>query len=480
MSRTCQVAAGLAALALLAMFGAVAGTIAAEMPSPAQARQGSLATVSDFGAVGDGKADDTAALQKAASSGVGDLRLPRGTYRITRPIVIDLDKVGWTSVLGSGTARIVMAGPGPALRFLGTHDGTAAPESVKPNVWQQQRMPTVDGIEIVGAHEQAVGIEAVGTMKLIVTRVVVREALHGIHLKTRNRNVIISNCHLYKNRGVGLFLDDVNLHQINVTGCHISCNAAGGIVVRAGNVRNLQVSGCDIEGNTVNVLIDSAGSKYGIAEVAVVGCTLQHAGGPDSANVRFIGASAEGTRTWGHLTIADNVLSDVETNIDIQKACEVSIVGNTVWTGYKYSLRIEDSSNVVVGPNMFARNPRYRDREKADDAILIRNCQDVTLTGLHIHAVLRSEAGLVLENCRRCNLTNCSILDCTAAGLLMRNVSQSRVSDCLIRNDLPNRGPWLPLKIVGGKGNMVVDNLLGGPFEVDPRCARASGNVTQP
>ena len=94
--------------------------------------------------------------------------------------------------------------------------------------------------------------------------------------------------------------------------------------------------------------------------------------------------------------------------------------------------------------------------------------------------LLRSRAGLVLENCRRCNLTNCSILDCAGGGVLMKNVSQSRISDCLIRNDLADRGPWLPLKIVGGKGNMVSDNLLGGPLEADPRCARASGNLIQP
>ena len=105
--------------------------------------------------------------------------------------------------LGDGTARIVMAGPGPAIKLLGTHAGSADPKDVKAEVWQRQRMPMVDGLEIVGAHPEATGIEADGTMQLTVTRVSIRECLHGIHLVRLNRNVIVANCHVYHNRGVG-------------------------------------------------------------------------------------------------------------------------------------------------------------------------------------------------------------------------------------------------------------------------------------
>lgn len=156
----------------------------------------------------------------------------------------------------------------------------------------------VDGVEIIGRHEQAVGIEATGTMQITITRVNIRQALHGVHLTTHNRNVIVSNCHLYENRGVGLFLDHVNLHQINVTGSHISYNAGGGIVNRGGNVRNLHVAGCDIEANmgldetkyppTANVLLDSTDAAFDIGEVAITGCTIQHThNAPGAANIRI-------------------------------------------------------------------------------------------------------------------------------------------------------------------------------------------------
>ena len=54
------------------------------------------------------------------------------------------------------------------------------------------------------------------------------------------------------------------------------------------------------------------------------------------------------------------------------------------------------------------------------------------------------------------------------AGLLLKNVTGSRVSDCLISNDREDAGDFTPLKVVGGSGNMIVDNLLGGNPDGDP------------
>ena len=476
----------LTTLFLLAAAVSVALVIAEDMnPPPKGADDGLPAarqrTVRDFGAVGDGKADDTAAIQAAVDAGIGEVCLPRGTYRITRPIVIDLDRVGWTSLSGGGVARILMAGPGPAVKIVGTHEGTASPKTVKPNVYDRQRMPTVDGVEFVGAHPGAGAIQAIGTMKLTVTRLVVRECLHAIHLVKRNRNVIVSDCHLYKNRGVGLYLDDVDLHQINVTGCHISYNGGGGIVVRAGNVRNLQVGTCDIEGNmappdapaTANILIDSSASRAGAAEVAITGCTIQHtAQATDSANIRFIGADATGRR-WGHLTIAGNVLSDVQINIDIVKARGVSITGNTMWKGVRHNLRVRDSSNVVVGPNVSDRNPQYWGQDKAGEGIVFENCRDCTITGLHVNGVRRAPAGLVLADCRRMNVSNCTVLDCENAGLLIKAVTDSLVTGCLIRNDRADAKGWVSLRAIAGGGNVITNNLLGTPPEIDPKCLLA-------
>ena len=189
--------------------------------------------------VGDGMADDTAAIQKLIDT-QGSVRLEKGTYRLTQTLKVDLAKTGFAAISSDGTARLVMSAAGPAIHFVGNHDGTAAPHTIKPAVWETERSPMVEGVEIVGAHAEADGIEATGTMQLTLSRVVVRECRHAVHLTTRNRNVLIANCHFYHNTGIGVFYDHVNLHQSNILGCHISYNGGGGVVSIGGNVRNVR------------------------------------------------------------------------------------------------------------------------------------------------------------------------------------------------------------------------------------------------
>ncbi len=460
--------------------------IASAIPVPAAPE----ANVRDYGAVGDGKTDDTAAIQKAVDAAVGVVRLPKGVYRITEPIVVELDKLGYTSVYGDGVARIVMAGPGPALKLVGTHFKSADPGGFAEDVWDRQRMPLVDGVAVVGDHPEAVGIEAVGTMQLTVSRVHVRNALHGILLSENNRNVIISDSHIYENRGIGIHYDNVNLHQSNITGCHISYNDGGGIVSRQGNVRNIHITGCDIESNmgpenppTANVLIDCRNSTHGTGEVAITGCTIQHNHqSPDSANIRIVGRSnptevLDPVRE-GNVTITGNVLSDVEYNIHLKDCRGVAIAGNTFWMAFTHNLLIEDCSNIVVGPNNFDRNPRYNYGNSLDakNSLVVRNSNDCTFTGLHITNVWNEPAGLVIENCRRINVTNCTILDCDTIGVLLRNVTHSRISDCLIRDDRTDAAS-VSLKASGGEGNMIVNNLLGTAPQIGEDTTHVEGNT---
>ncbi len=431
-----------------------------------------VSTVFDFGAVGDGQTDDTAAIQRAVNASIGEIRFPRGIFRITKTIRVPLDEVGPTSIVANGVARIVMAGSGPAFKFVGTHEGTASPHTVKPNVWQRQRTPMIDGIEIVGGHPEAVGVEATGVMQPLFSRVTVRNALHGIHLTTRNRNVIISECHLYDNRGVGLYLDGLNLHQVNVGNSHISYNKMGGIVVRNSEIRNLQIANCDIEGNmgeatdpTANILIDT--SKGSVREGAIIGCTIQHThNAPNSANIRFIGTSREVANKVGHFCISDNAMSDVAINIHLQNARGVVVTGNTCWKGYQHNLLVEGSSNVVIGPNLFDRNPDYRPKGSTN-GLVFRDCRDCTLSGLHVNNVLDASAGLLLENCSWINVTGCSILDCDKIGLLLKNCNHCRVSDCIIRDTRSGVANPTSISVVGGGENQIGQNLTVGRNNID-------------
>jgi hypothetical protein len=73
-------------------------------------------SVKDFGAVGDGVADDTAAIQAAVTSAVsaggGDVFFPGGDYKVTAPINIPTPV--WTPFLISGNSRS---------QIISTHNG---------------------------------------------------------------------------------------------------------------------------------------------------------------------------------------------------------------------------------------------------------------------------------------------------------------------------------------------------------------------
>jgi hypothetical protein len=403
--------------------------------------------------VGDGQADDTAALQKLVDAG-GSVALPKGRYRLTKTVTVDLAKLGAAGISSDGTATLIMAGPGPALKIVGTHGGTAAPKSFKPETWAQ-RTPVVQGLEIIGAHPEADGLEATGTMQLTLSRLTIREARHAIHLTVRNRNIVISDCHLYRNRGVGLFLDNVNLHQTNITGCHISYNLGGGIVAVGGEVRNLHVGTCDIEANhdengppSANILLDSTGGS--IAEVAVTGCTIQHTHkAPGSANIRILGAGKdpsllrregrEHTRE-GHVTIVGNVFSDVQVNLEIRQARGVTVSANTFWEGFTHDLLVEDSQNIVVTGNNFDRNPRYLVNGNGlaeKNGVVLRRVADASFSGNVVVGVHGQEAAVDIEEGTRLRITDNSILDSDGHALRLTRLSRSLVTGNLLRDDRP-------------------------------------------
>lgn len=439
--------------------------------------------VRSVGAIGDGLADDAPAIQKAVDEGNASLFFPKGKYRLSRTIKINLDQSGFAGFSGDGTATIVMAGSGPAFHFVGTHGGTAAPDSVKANVWEKQRTPMVEGFEIIGDHAEADGIEATGTMQITLSHLVVRECRHAVHLTDRNRNVLIADCHFYNNRGIGVFYDNVNLHQSNIVGSHISYNAGGGVVSHGGNVRNLHIGTCDIEGNhskegppSANIWLDSTGGSIG--EVAITGCTIQHTNkAPNSANIRIQGGGEDnslerkegrGTTREGNVTIGDNVFSDVQVNIEIQNARGVTITGNTFWEGFEHDLLISDSSHIVVTGNNFDRNPRYlvngfKNAEK--NGVTFLDCSDCILSGNLISGVTQKAAAVSITRGHRFSISNNSILDSDGVGLLLENVTASLISDNLIRDDRPaeKKSKEPSLKIVGGTDNQIGSNFKGNP-----------------
>ncbi len=430
-------------------------------------------SVTHFGAVGDGQADDTQALQHALDAGDGVLDLDKGTYRITKSLVIDTTKNGYGGVAGhSGTSRILMEGAGPAIRVVGNHNGTASPSSYQEATWEQQRMPILQDFEIVGKHPEAVGIELVKTTKTVISRVLVRQCKYGIHLVERNRDFILSDSHLLHNSHHGLFFDRCNLHQIIVHGNHVSWNGKSGIKSLDGDVHNLQITGNDIEYNNSPGLDQGDGplgaeiwfdARQGvISEVTIASNTIQATIQPGGANVRIWGNGKADQYSNRLVAITGNVLGSQTRGIDLRDGGRITVTGNTIYDSQDLSIYFERCHGFAIGSNTFV----WRSDEAAEkrDGLKFVDCTAGVLTGLQTERLCyggpERGAGITLENCRDMMIGHCQILDPLHCGIELRECTRCVVDGCTIldRKTIPTMVK--AIRVVGGADNQVERNYL--------------------
>ncbi len=407
-----------------------------------------MSTVLDYGVHGDGVIDDTEALQHAIDDGNGELIFPEGNYLITKTLVIDLDKVGRLQISGSGgQAKVIMAGPGPAFLIRGTHDKSADPLSFKPEIWKQERFPTIEGIEIEGAHPQADGVRIQGTMQSTLTRVAIRNVHTAVHIFERARNVLIDACQIYHNTGIGIHLDHVNLHQIIISSSHISYCRHGGIRINDSEIRNIQITGNDIEYNnaraflkrfpedeespreTAEIYIDTQNGS--VREGTICSNTIQATVVKGGCNIRFIGTdNLQGD--MGLFSITGNLIGNEETNLHFTRVWGVTVSGNQIYGATRRNILIEESRNVVISGNMVGHLPDFN-RNKLATGIRIENSSECLINGLQIQdpqvpgksapATLPEgrEALVELIGCQQINFTASQIFDAIPAGLLVEN-----------------------------------------------------------
>jgi len=444
-----------------------------------------MSNVTRFGAVGDGVNDDTEAITHAVAQGDGMLHFPPGTYRITKPIELKLLERGPLGIDGTGgTARIVMAGKGPAFRLIGTHGGTGDPGSRQGNVATHQRLPTIRNIEVEGAHAEADGFELIQTMQSVFEGVMVTRCRHGIHLIKRNRNVLISHCHIYFNTGVGVYLDGVNLHQINIASSHISYNRQGGIRLERSEVRNLQITGNDIEYNnfrahetepdsTAEIYIDTTAEGASVNEVTIASNTIQATDSPEGANIR-IKEKPDTSRPPGLFAISGNIIGSQENNVHLTGCYGIALAGNCIYSAKHRNLLIEDSRLINVSGNTFRRHtPKY------GTGVRFVRSTDITFTGCSIHD--ETEEGqpdlpalLELDQCQRINITGSQFIN-GLIGIAAKDASHITLSANTIHDTreklIANHG----IKFTGkGDGNLAAHNSIGS-F----KSKAIEGNITE-
>lgn len=439
-----------------------------------------MSNVRNFGAAGDGQADDTEALQHAVDQGDGVVELPRGDYRITAPIVLDTTQTGRAAVMGSGgTAKVLMAGPGPAFVFIGDHAGTADPLSFRPEVWRQQRLPTMLNVEIEGAHAEADGVRLDGTVQATLEGVLIHHCRHGMHLAKRNRNVLITGCHVYYNTGVGVYLDAVNLHQINITGNHISYNRLGGVVINRSEVRNLQITGNDIEYNNhrahqtdplpvADVFFDCSDPNASVREGTIAGNTIQATESPGGANVRMVGRQDDTYGTAGMWTITGNLIGSQETNIDLMDCRAVTVTGNIIYTAHRRNVRVRRCRSIVLSGNCLDHN--HSRGNELPLHLRFEDCEGVNLNGniVHDHPAPKfvddehaQDGTVVFARCRRVTVSGNQITDANRDALHFDACGEVNIGGCTISSTRQERTMVAAVRFKGeGGGNLVAGNTM--------------------
>lgn len=427
------------------------------------------ASVRDYGAKGDGQTDDTAAIQRAVDEAKdGLLEFPQGNYRLTKTIEIKLATRGVTSLSGrDGVGRVTMAGAGPAFRFIGTHLGSADPASFKPGVMEKERMPQVNGLEIVGAHAEADGLEFIKVMQPTVRAVLIRDARHGIRLTERDRNVLIDSCHIFNLSGVGVFMDHVNLHQIIVHGSHISYCKGGGIKILASEIRNFQFTGNDIEYNydlkadtSADILIDA--TEGSVREGTIASNTIQAKPSPGGANIRFIG-NPDTPDKVGVISITGNMISSQRVNIHLVRARGVVLSGNNVFVGHDNAMLFEECRNISVGTHVIDQNPDY----SADitGGITLLKCNGVTLNGIQmedIRAGSDTEGGAIeIIDSESVSINSCRIFEPSYRGVYISGSRNVTLSDSTIADRRKEPTLINSVTVTGhSKGILVRGNIL--------------------
>ncbi len=463
-----------------------------------------MRTVRDFGAAGDGVTDDTEAIRHAIAQRARELVFPPGDYRIAETVDIPLNEAGRIGISGShGTAKILMAGAGPAFRITGTHGGTADPGGFDPGVWKNERFTVLSGFEIEGAHPEADGILVEGAMQTTFEGILLRNLRHGIHLTKRARNVLVSHCHIYDNSGIGVFLDHVNLHQIIVSASHISYCQQSGIKILNGQVRNVQITGNDIEYNydqesgadaapSAEIWIETEGEDATIREGTISGNTIQSRYSPGGANIYFKGGTSGDNTKTGMFAITGNLIGSQETNVKLESCQSITLTGNMIYSGHQRNLLIKDSRSVIASANNFDHNPDYAPKELAT-GIRLENSSDCILSNCTIrdayagkHTVstpaILDRSGLVeLVTCTRSSVTNCQINDAAADGIYVEGGDAVTLTGNTI---LDTRQPRMMGYAIrwenAGNGNVVQGNTINrdtsGPMDLRPEAGIATAN----
>jgi hypothetical protein len=145
-------------------------------------------SVKDFGAVGDGVADDTAEIQAALDAGAGKcVYLPPGTYKTSLPLSISAN----TTVKADDRKAVIDVQP----LFAPTTPGSAGPSTCNNGILINGDGVIIDGLWIKGSNEAKYRNEPGLTAVAGATGIQWRTDEYAAAIKaTKKNNIVVQNC----------------------------------------------------------------------------------------------------------------------------------------------------------------------------------------------------------------------------------------------------------------------------------------------
>ena len=293
-------------------------------------------SVKDFGAVGDGVADDTAAIQAALNSATGKgltIYVPQGTYKITTSLTWPQS---WpVRLIGDGVEATIInyTGASSAINMFSSGASTVFVKSSIENLRLDGNGTTsVNGVNIRQAYSIA------------LRNVRIRNFGVGVRIE-QSWSILLDFVHFDANSQVGLELHN-EANNITCNCCEFLLNARG---IYTAGARSVLFSGCTLEENTqYGAYITSNSTDSQSESITFQGCyiegnatndirIIQDSGAisPQSTVIRdcyFVGMASRATQA---------IRADQADHVVIT-GCDFSIGTAT----YGYSLYISDSGTV--------------------------------------------------------------------------------------------------------------------------------------
>ena len=208
--------------------------------------EGSTFNVLDFGAVGDGVADDTQALQDALdavfANGGGTLRIPAGDYKITADLVpqISLSPLNRNfRIIGDGMESTNIIGAGFGLKIYA---------DTPPSRTNAFTSLLLEGFSMVGSGLTGIGVDIYSMQRSVISAISCRGYNYGVRIRSSWNNSINNRCQ-FQNNNVGIKVPQYDIatsdanegfNNIDISGINCGDNVKAGISIGFANVLTIQ------------------------------------------------------------------------------------------------------------------------------------------------------------------------------------------------------------------------------------------------